>query len=82
MTEEILTWEEMVTKYPDKWVALKNVVFSPEKDVLSATIVAVKTDDEIIGYEEEHLDDNIIFRRTTDGLVGGPINASFTITIT
>ncbi len=62
------SWNTIVNKYPDKWVVLSNISYIGP-DIDSAEIVCVKDDSEIIDYMEEHLDDNFIFRRTTEGLI-------------
>ena len=62
------SWNTIVNKYPDKWVVLRNVSYIGP-DIDSAEIVCVKDDSEIIEYMEEHLDDNLIFRRTTEGQI-------------
>ena len=49
---ERMTWEEMVLNYPDRWVVLKDTE-KDGPDVLSGVLVAVKTDDEIIPFENE-----------------------------
>lgn len=66
-TSKRMTWDEMVLQYPDKWVVLKNVFFSGP-DIDSAEIVCVKDDADILDYQDEHLDDDLTFRRTTEAL--------------
>ena len=75
-----MKWEERVEKYPDRWVALNNVV-KGGLDIVSGDVVAVKTDDEICGYEDEHIGEGLIFRRTTEGYWDGIINSDFAITV-
>jgi len=72
------SWDTITKRYPNQWVVLKNVSFNGP-DINSAEVVCVKSDSEIIDYQDEHLDDNYIFRRTTEGVIGGPIGANFTI---
>ena len=72
------SWNSIVSKYPDKWVVLKNVIFNGP-DIKSAEIVCVKEDSEIFDYQDDHLDDNFIFRRTTETVNNGTVSANFTI---
>ena len=72
------SWDAIVKKYPDKWVVLKNVSFIGS-DIDSAEIVCVIDDSDVFDYQDEHLDDNFTFRRTTEGIINGPISANFSI---
>ncbi len=72
------SWDTITKRYPNQWVVLKNVSFS-ESDIKSAEIVCAKNDSEIIDYLDKHLDDNYIFRRTTEGAINEPFSANFTI---
>ena len=72
------TWEEIEVEFPNKWVVLKNVVFEGS-DVIKAEVVDVKADEEIIEYQEQHLNEGYTFCRTTEGAINEPINASFAI---
>ena len=72
------SWSTIAKKYPDKWVVLKNASFIGP-DIDSAEIVCVKDDSDILDYQDNHLDDNFIFRRTTEGVINGPIGANFEI---
>ncbi len=72
------TWENIVKKYPCMWVAVKD----PQMDgpnIISGIVFAVKTDDEIIDYEDEHVGEGLIYRRTTGGESNGPIRANFIV---
>ncbi len=51
-------------------------------DVVSGEVFAVLSDDDIIDYEDEHAGEGLIYRRTTEGELYGPIRASFTIETT
>ena len=78
--EERMTMEEMIDQYPDRWVAIKDA----ERDgpnILSGIVYAVLSDDEICDYEEDHLQDGLIYRRTTEGDFGVTIDADFIITV-
>lgn len=73
-------WNSIVEDYPDKWVVLKDVIFNGE-DIENAIVVSVETDDTIIEYQENHLDDNFVYRRTTESIDSGIISANFCISI-
>ena len=75
-----MTWQEMVQKYPDRWVAVGDAVMNGP-DIVSGNVVAVKTDDEICNYEIEHLRDGLRFRRTTEGNWDGIIDSDFAICV-
>ena len=47
-----MKWEDMVEKYPDRWVAVGNAVMDGP-NIVSGDVVAVKTDDEICDYEDQ-----------------------------
>jgi len=72
------SWIAIITQYPDRWIALRN----PEMDgpdILSGEVVAVISDDDIIEFEDEHVGEGLIYRRTTDGELNGLIRANFVI---
>ena len=72
------TWGNIVREYPGMWVAIKN----PQMDgpnIISGELFAVKSDDEIIDFEDEHIGEGLIYRRTTGGESNGPIRANFII---
>ena len=69
---ERMTWAEMVEKYPDKWVALKDVEWDGA-DVGSAVLVAALSNDEFIDFEVAHLNEDYDYVRTTEGNFGGLI---------
>lgn len=73
MTEQKMTWEEMVKVYPDRWVVVKNAVMDGP-DIVSGTLVEVKKDDDIIEYRAHHPRKGLVFRRTTEEAVSGIIN--------
>ena len=73
-----MRWEEMVNKYPEQWVAIKDAVMDGP-DVVSGVVIAVLSDDEIIEYENTHGDDGIEYRRTTEGNWGGIIESNLII---
>ena len=46
---EKLTWNEIVEKYPDTWVALKDIEWKDESNVESAVLVATSMEaDELL----------------------------------
>lgn len=69
---ERMTWDEMVEKYPDKWVVLTDVKFEDEghADVESAVVVQVLSDDEesIVHLRNDSQGINYLYRRTTEYL--------------
>lgn len=72
------TWENIIKMYPGMWVAIKN----PQMDgpnIIAGELFAVKTDDEIIDFEDEHVGEGLIYRRTTGGDLNGPIRANFIV---
>ena len=80
MTETKMSWDEMVEKYPNQWVVVKDATMDGP-DVLSGTLVAVKNDDEIGKYEVDHLDMGYKFRRTTEGFWNGITGSSIVISV-
>ena len=74
---ERLTWEEMVKRYPNKWVVLKEVE-RDWPDVISGIVVDAVSDDEIGDYEA-NCNPDLVIMPTTEGDYYGPINGSFTI---
>ena len=73
-----LTWDEMVTLYPNMWVVIKNATMDGP-DVIKGELVTTKTDEEICDYEIAHYDEGLIFRRTTEDEWNGTIKADFII---
>lgn len=80
MINERLTWEQIVEKYPDKWVALSNVITDGEHpDILEGDVVAVLSDDEIEDYELSHIGQGLQYQRTTESGWNGIFYADFSI---
>ena len=77
---ERLTWDEMVSMYPDRWVVLKDVEKNGP-DVVSGVLVAVKTDDEITEYEAANLRKGYEFWRTTEGEFYGIVDSDISIAV-
>lgn len=60
-----MTWPEIASEYPDRWVALKNVKMDGA-NIAECDVAAVITDDEICDYANAHLQDGLMFKRTSD----------------
>lgn len=65
-----MTWEDIVKKYPDKWVVLKDPVLDGS-DIVTGIVVDVKSDDEILSYRLENFDKKYDYCRTTEGFYRG-----------
>ena len=77
---ERMTWDQMVERYPDRWVAVANPVFDGNHpDILGGDVVAVLTDDEINDYELAHQGQGLRFERTTESDWNGIFYADFKI---
>ena len=52
MGEERLTWEEIVRRYPDQWVGLKDVEWEPDNDATISSAVVYRvgnpTDEDVM----------------------------------
>ena len=77
---ETMTWEEMVKKYPDQWVVIENAVMDGA-DIVSGTVVDVKSDDDIIPFRVNNQKKGYKFYRTTEGDFYGIIDADFSISV-
>ena len=75
-----MTWEDIVKKYPDKWVVLKDPVLDGS-DIVTGIVVDVKSDDEILSYRLENFDKKYDYCRTTEGTFYGIIDSNFDISI-
>ena len=75
-----LTWDEMVEKYPDMWVVVKDAEMDGP-DVLSGTLVAVKADDEIDSFQIQTKGRGYKYRRTTEGFWNGITGSSIVISV-
>ena len=65
-----MIWNEITKAYPDKWVAVANLIMDGDSpDILEGDIVAVKNDDDIDSYELNHHDKGYKYRRTTEGFL-------------
>lgn len=74
--KERLTWEEMVQRYPNKWVFVENAELRGI-DIISGDLICACTDDEYSKKAVELIRAGIDFRhvRTTEGNWGGYVNA-------
>ena len=77
---ERMSWDDMVSAFPERWVVLRDTE-KDGPDVLSGILVAVKTDDEIIPYEEANLRKGYEFWRTTEGDFYGLVDSNFSISV-
>ncbi|MBR2215749.1 MAG: hypothetical protein IJ849_08340 [Selenomonadaceae bacterium] len=46
MEEERMTWDEIVKKYPDKWVGMSKIDWEDDSNVRSAVVIGVSDDDD------------------------------------
>ena len=77
---ERMSWDDMVSAFPERWVVLRDTE-KDGPDVLSGILVAVKTDDEIIPYEEANLRKGYEFWRTTEGDFYGLVDSNLSISV-
>ena len=77
---ERFTWEELVSRFPERWVVLKETE-KEGPDIISGILVDVKTDDEIISYENENLKIGYAYWRTTEGGFYGVIDSDISISL-
>ncbi|MBO6113012.1 MAG: hypothetical protein J6P45_08200 [Lachnospiraceae bacterium] len=79
MPERRMTWEEMVDRYPERWVAIRDAKMDGA-DIVSGIVEAVLTDDEVGDYMDQAAPE-LLFERTTEGNWYGPISAEFSIRV-
>ena len=77
---EKMSWKAIQNKYPGMWVVLKDIE-KDGPDIICAVVVDVKTDDEIVQFEEENLDKGYEFWRTTEGEFYGIIDSNIEISV-
>ena len=76
-----MTWDEMVSKYPDMWVVIKDPVMDGDApDILEGDVVDAVSDEDIGEYEAAHRNQGLKFRRTTECGWNGMVYAGFSIT--
>ena len=73
-----MTWDEMVTAYPDKWIAVQNAVMDGP-DVMEGDVLCAVNDEDIGAYEDAHDGEGLIYRRTTESGWNGMFYADFSI---
>ena len=77
---ERMTWEQMVERYPDRWVVVANPVFDGNHpDILEGDVVDVVTDEEIGRYKADHQWQDLRYERTTESGWSGMFYADFAI---
>ena len=77
---EKMTWEEMVKKYPNQWVIVKDAVMDGP-DIVSGIVVAVKSDSEIIPFRLSNTHKDYEICRTTEGWFNGVIDTDLSIAV-
>ncbi len=77
---ERMTWDQLVSLYPDRWVVLKDTE-KEGPDIISGILIAVKTDEEIIEFENSHLREGYEFWRTTEGDFYGIVDLDINIAV-
>ena len=80
MTDHRMTWDEMVKKFPDQWVVVKDAEMSGP-DILSGIVVAVMPDDQITAFRLSNTRRDYEFCRTTEGEFDGVIDSDISIAI-
>ncbi len=75
-----LSWAEMVSIYPDQWVAVKDAEMDGA-DILSGEVVAAKPDREMRVFRLHNSKAGLVFRRTSEGDFDGYINSDIKIRV-
>ena len=75
-----LTWDEIVSAYPDQWVAVKDAEMDGA-DIIAGEVVAAKTDRAMRKFRILNRQAGLVFRRTSDGEFNGFINSDVKITV-
>ncbi|MCM1267072.1 MAG: hypothetical protein NC302_04130 [Bacteroidales bacterium] len=71
---ERLTWEQMVQKYPDKWLALSDCEYydSSETTIIKAAVYKVfDSDDEYEDFRIDNMGKGYRYRYTTEPVISG-----------
>lgn len=63
-------WNELVSKYPDKWLVLKDCEMH-KGDIVSAVLVKVLGNKEIDDYMAQNIGNGYRYRRTSEETFGG-----------
>ena len=80
MTNQKMSWDEMVKKYPNQWVVVKDADMNGP-DIVSGIIVAAMSDDKITDYRLKNSNHNLEFCRTTEGEFDGIIDSDISIAV-
>jgi len=75
-----LTWDEIVSMYPDQWVAVKDAEMDGA-DIIAGEVVAAKTDRAMRKFRILNRQAGLVFRRTSDGYYCSPIESDFRIIV-
>ena len=75
-----MTWDEMVEKYPDQWVVVKDAVMDGP-DIISGELIEVKSDNDIADFQIKNHGKGYEFRRTTEGSFNGITGSSIVISV-
>ncbi len=69
-----ISWSELEQKYPAKWIIFKNAEWDGS-DVVSGTVSAVLSDNQLQNYMEQHYDEIAYYTRTNEDMsMGGYIH--------
>ena len=75
-----MSWNEMVEKYPEKWVVIQDPVMDGDApDIIEGDVVDVVEDDKISKYMATHRAQSYRYRRTTESGWNGIFYADFSI---
>ncbi len=77
---DVISWEEMVKRYPDQWVAVKNATMDGA-DIISGEVVVAKNDRDMRKFRVKNRKTGLVFRRTSEGAFDGFINSDIKITV-
>ncbi len=75
-----MTWDDMVKKYPDLWVAIKDAEMDGA-DVMSGEVVTAQSDEEMRKFRIEHRGSGLVFRRTSECGFNGHITSDLRIRV-
>lgn len=75
-----LSWDEMVEKYPDQWIAVKDAEMDGA-DIMSGEVVTAQSDEEMREFRIKHRGDGYVFRRTSDCGFNGHITSNLRIRV-
>lgn len=80
LAETRMTWNEMVDKYPDMWVAVKDAQMDGP-DIVSGIVVAVLSDIDVGQFRIKNKRKGLVFSRTTEGFFNGVTGSSIIISV-